>query len=103
MPVMFRKDDGQRGSLFGCVCIDCEQKAARIRELEGYRERCQAMCGNDKARIRELEALLTKFLVWNGTDYEDDEKREYDLVGICEEAYQLLPYSQSDAEVNSET
>jgi hypothetical protein len=42
---------------------------AHIRELEGYRERCQAMCGNDKSRIRELEAenerLLSLVCQWS--------------------------------------
>ena len=51
-------------------------------------------------RVTELESIVTKFLAWNGTDYADDEAREYALVGICEEAYALIPYSQSDGEVN---
>jgi len=37
---------------------DLSDAEARIAELEGYRERCQAMCGHDKSRIRELEAAL---------------------------------------------
>jgi hypothetical protein len=48
-----------------------------------------------ESRIAALEAALTNFLVWNGTDYADDEAREYALVGICEEAYALLPVAAS--------
>jgi hypothetical protein len=51
-----------------------------------------------ESRIAALEAALTNFLVWNGTDYTDDEAREYALVGICEEAYTLLPVAASTVE-----
>jgi hypothetical protein len=51
------------------------------------------------ARIAQFEAVLTKFLVWNGTDYADDESRERALVGICEEAYVLIPASASETPV----
>ena len=47
-------------------------------------------------RIATLEAALATFLVWNGTDYADDESRESALVGICEEAYALISAPASE-------
>jgi hypothetical protein len=70
----------------GTNLFDAQQAEAMIRYMvEGLPVDEQ----ND--RIRDLEAALTKFLLWGGTDFEDDEKREYALTGILEQAYELVP------------
>jgi len=83
---------------------DFRAAGARIRDLEFQVSEIQAVRNAEaeaaQARIRELESVVTKFLDWNGTDYADDEAREYALVGICEEAYTLIPHSQSDREAD---
>jgi hypothetical protein len=73
-------------------------------ELQGVKDELYSV---DKAakqfgeRIAQLEAALTKFLVWNGTDYDSDELRDYALTGICEEAYALIPASASETPAQS--
>lgn len=56
-----------------------------------------AHAGKQNDRIRDLETVLTKFLLWGGADFEDDEKREYALTDILEDAYQLVPVSVTQA------
>lgn len=63
--------------------------------LKNVQETSLAHAGKQNDRIRDLEAVLTKFLLWGGTDFEDEEKREYALTGILEEAYELVPVSMT--------
>jgi hypothetical protein len=73
-----------------------ERKDARIAALETELAEVRSHREARNKRIAALEAALTAFLVWNGTDYADDETREYALVGICEDAYNLVPASASE-------
>jgi hypothetical protein len=43
-----------------------------------------------KAEDTGAKALLQRFLNWESTDFEDDEKREYALCGLADDAYKLL-------------